>query len=107
LAKIIDHPTEYTLGTGHVKFFYDNGLYLQERFDSIVAELEKRGFNLNYCEYREHPEGLNNNWTPSTQDIEINVSRLLSKFDEGQKHKYYGQPLTKDEFLAKISYTTI
>ena len=28
-------PNKFTLNTGHVKFFYDKGKYLSERYDSI------------------------------------------------------------------------
>ena len=35
---------KYTLNTGHVYFFYDKGLYLNKRYDEIIAEMKQRGF---------------------------------------------------------------
>jgi deoxyribonuclease (pyrimidine dimer) len=36
-------PREYTLGKGHVSFFYDKGAYMQERYARVRAELSRRG----------------------------------------------------------------
>jgi len=104
LAKVCNQPSEYVMGEGHVKFFYDKGLYLQKRFNEIVTELENREFNLSYADYREHPEGLNNDWVPSLNDFETNITRLLEKFDEGQRHKFYGQIMTKEDFITSLIF---
>jgi deoxyribonuclease (pyrimidine dimer) len=98
LAKKTRAPEKYVLGTGHVTFFYDKGLFLQKRFHSIVDELCKRGYNINFSEYRLHPDGLNLDWIPDLESIQTNASRLLEKFDLGQKHSIYKKPITKDEY---------
>lgn len=104
LARIVDDaPKEYVLGTGHVKFFYDKGLYLEKRFESIVRELYERDFNISFTEYRPHPEGLHGDWAPGKKDIEKNIHRLLEKFNEGQKHKYYRESFSKEEFIRLIA----
>ena len=38
-------PAEYTLGKGHVSFFYNKGAYLSTRYIALTAELRKRGVN--------------------------------------------------------------
>lgn len=38
-------PKEFTLNTGHVKFFYNKLLFLQKRFHLLVEEMIKRGYN--------------------------------------------------------------
>lgn len=40
-------PAEYTLGTGHVSFFYDKGFYLQQRYAELKDELRLRGVRFN------------------------------------------------------------
>ena len=35
----------FTLNRGHVYFFYDKGLYLDKRYDELIAEMKLRGFN--------------------------------------------------------------
>jgi len=37
-------PKVFTLGTGHVKFFYDKLGYLKVRYESLYAECLRRGF---------------------------------------------------------------
>lgn len=74
-------PKEYVLGTGHVLFFYDKGEFLRKRCELLYAECKRRGFNVEYKEYRPHPEGLNNDWNPSLTDHLVNLSRLQEKLD--------------------------
>ena len=38
-------PKIFTLNTGHVKFFYDKGKYLSDRYDELREEMTKRGMN--------------------------------------------------------------
>lgn len=38
-------PPSYTLGKGHVSFFYDKGMYLIDRYHKLRCELTKRGVN--------------------------------------------------------------
>lgn len=50
-AKIENIPEKFTLGTGHVKFFYDKLKYLHKRYKLIYQECKRRGFNVtNYEE---------------------------------------------------------
>ena len=37
-------PEKYTLSTGHVKFFYNKGKYLDNRYNELIAEMKSRGF---------------------------------------------------------------
>ena len=43
LARV---PAAFTLGTGHVRFFYDKLLYLQKRYDSLMSEMYRRGYKV-------------------------------------------------------------
>lgn len=81
LAKKNDNiPTNYCLGTGHVKFFYDKGFWLKKRFEEqIVPEMIKRGFKPQYKEYRVHPDGLNNDWSVTQEAIELNRARIKER----------------------------
>ena len=35
-------PKQFTLNKGHVKFFYDKGKYLSERYDELIKEMKRR-----------------------------------------------------------------
>ena len=37
-------PKDYTLGSGHVKFFYNKHIYLCKRYTELTKELQKRNF---------------------------------------------------------------
>lgn len=41
-------PFRYTLGTGHVKFFYDKLFWLNKRYKALTRECKARGFNVQY-----------------------------------------------------------
>ena len=103
LAKYVVHPAEYTLGKGHVVFFYNKGLYLKQRFDDILQELVKRGYNCKFDSYRLHPDGLNDEWYPNSAAIAINMQRLVEKFQIGQKHTLYRQPISCQEWQQLIA----
>jgi hypothetical protein len=40
-----DMPSEFTLGKGHVKFFYNKLIYLKKRNDELYNECLTRGIN--------------------------------------------------------------
>ena len=45
-AVIKDIPSRFTLGKGHVKFFYKKLLWLHNRYNEIYQECKNRGFNV-------------------------------------------------------------
>ena len=70
---------EYTLNTGHVQFFYDKGLYLNNRYDELVSEMIDRGFNpdSNRKFPKEvFPAELYNDWSPSLEEQKIVRQRI-------------------------------
>ena len=75
-------PKEFTLNKGHVKFFYNKGLYLQKRYNQLIKEMKKRGFNPN--PNRKFPKeiflpNLYNDWNPSLKDKKIIIKRIDEK----------------------------
>lgn len=103
LSKYTSAPSNYTLGTGHVKFFYTLGTYLAKRFSQITTEMKRRGYTCNFEYYRPHPAGLNNDWSPSKKDLEVNIARLIEKFDLGQEHTINGKKYTKEAWLELVN----
>lgn len=78
-------PTEFTLNTGHVSFFYDKGGYLHKRFDALKTELRARGFKFNEASeldpdgvYNRFPE-LNNDYLPTSEALGIIRQRIAEK----------------------------
>ena len=77
-ARIENIPEQFTLGKGHVKFFYNKLLWLYFRYIRIYDECINRGFNVtNYSEAWDGlPTKLNKDWQPPPGEI-IRVQKLL------------------------------
>lgn len=74
-------PAEFTLGTGHVKFFYDKIGYLQKRYNELHQECIKRGYNVtDYSEsFEDIPNELMNDYRPTKRDRKILQERINEK----------------------------
>lgn len=62
-------PAEFTLGKGHVSFFYDKGQYLFERYEEIRRELRER--NYAFAEFSEM----------DPDDVFFNRPQLLGRYE--------------------------
>lgn len=80
-AQVDNIPKDFTLGKGHVKFFYDKILYLKIRYDLIYKECVARGFNIQhyYIAFDNIPQVLNNNWEPTKKDSKLIIERLIER----------------------------
>jgi hypothetical protein len=78
-------PSKYTMGAGHVKFFYDKLSFLQERQRSLVNEMRSRGYNPKY-DAEKLPDGCcvesMNGYKPSEIDIKISRSRIKERLEK-------------------------
>lgn len=73
---------KYTMGTGHVHFFYDKLLFLQKRHQALVKEAQKRGFNLSKTEKISldgFPSAYCQDFSPSEADLIISQQRIQEK----------------------------
>ena len=73
-------PEDYVLGAGHIKFFANKTLYLVSRQKELIAELLKRGYNIQYVTTDHLLEGIDpmwqNDYVPTKQAIATNVARI-------------------------------
>jgi deoxyribonuclease (pyrimidine dimer) len=80
-------PAEFTLGTGHVTFFYDKGAYLYSRFEKLKHELDVRCINYNQ-ESIFDPDGVMQQnpfygwYEPTASALEIIRERIQSRINE-------------------------
>lgn len=72
------HPSEYRLGTGHVKFFYTRLGWLTKRFEALVAEMQKRGYKTTYTSTPPfaHKAEWMQDWEPTAHAVQINTDRI-------------------------------
>lgn len=84
-----DAPKQYTLGKGHVLFFYDKLKYCYQRQCQLVSEMRKRGYTTNFepanllSAHEDNggklPRTLWNDWEPTPEAIEINRKRIADR----------------------------
>ena len=80
-----DAPKEYTLGKGHVKFFYDKLWFLIHRFSALVAECERRGLNIKYTKapaISEEQSRLLNHYDPTPEALALNRARIAERISQ-------------------------
>jgi len=75
-------PKDYTLGKGHVLFFYDKLLYLSKRHQLLVKEMLRRKYKPNFTEdlflvwKSKIPAEYWGNYRPTKKAIAINLDRI-------------------------------
>lgn len=93
-----DLPQTYTMGKGHVRFFYDKLKFLMKRQFEINDELIARGFKVNfdardlYLRYKAIDSRFKNDYNPSEAEIAISKQRLDEKIS--QKPDWYRKTIT-------------
>ena len=78
-------PVAFTLGKGHVSFFYDKGAYLGDRYERLRIELSRREVNFDRSSlldpdkvFTEH-FGLAGFWTPPLEALALIRARITEK----------------------------
>lgn len=87
-------PENFTLGTGHVKFFYNKLGFLQSRYEALYNECLKRGFQVqNYVEnFTGIPESLFWDFLPNNEHMHISEERIQEKIKaKPEIYHYYGK----------------
>ena len=76
-------PKEFTLGKGHVAFFYDKLGYLKDRYEEVYTECKNRGFKITYYgnAWEGVPKELMNSYTPTKRDEEIIRQRINERLN--------------------------
>jgi deoxyribonuclease (pyrimidine dimer) len=94
-AVIKDIPTKFSLGEGHVKFFYDKLLYLHKRYDALTTECINRGFvTTDYSSaFRGLPNKLYNDYTETLYDRKIVGERIKERLTNMKDIKYRSEPI--------------
>ncbi len=76
----LKQPSEYTLGTGHVLFFYDKLKFISDRYDSLCNEMVNRGYTCNRVVKEQLHQGINKNmfwdYKPTEKAVRINIERI-------------------------------
>ena len=72
-------PSDYKLGEGHVRFFFDKMYFLYRRYEDLHLECLRRGFNVSFkfpdINFYASDKYLWNGYTPTEQALELNRAR--------------------------------
>ena len=81
-GRKVSAPERYTLGAGHVKFFYKRLTYCTQRFHQLRAEMLRRGYEPKYVA----PPPTNildrewwGQWVPDAAAIAANRQRIAER----------------------------
>lgn len=109
-SPIKPSSTQYTMGGGHVVFFYDKIKYLFERLQELHEEADKRGFDQHrwddsdtrWEECKSYPECWND-WEPDDNALITNWGRLNEKIiSSNVKPRWYRRTYEKEFYLEEI-----
>ena len=78
-------PEKFTLGKGHVKFFYNKLGYLYLRYIELYDECLLRGFNVQFygSAWNDLPQELMNDYEPTPEAIELIKNRIKERLKGG------------------------
>ena len=79
-------PDTFTLGKGHVKFFYDKLAFLRNRYSRIYAECVSRGFNVtNFSDaFSNIDTRYMGDYAPTEHDRSIITARISQRLAESK-----------------------
>lgn len=75
-------PSQYVLGKGHVKHFFDKMQYLEQRFTQLTTEMLRRGYNPSFTDtsiFQNCPIEFYNNYEPTAEAIALNMARIKER----------------------------
>lgn len=90
-AKMEGIPSRFTLGKGHVKFFYDKIGFLGIRYKDILKECQYRGHNVtDYTEaFLSFPSKHHNHYKPTFSDKMLIYDRIIQiDQDKGRLQRF-------------------
>lgn len=96
-------PKTFTLGTGHVVFFYPRLKYLHKRYNELTEECVRRKVKVtDYSDAFEGlPENLYNDYEETSADRTLLVERVNERLIGMKNLKYYGEPITLEQIKLK------
>lgn len=77
-------PDHYTLGKGHVLFFYTRLSYLAKRHRELIEEMIRRGYRPSFAGvqrdlFPDIPDSFWNDWIPDEEALRINRLRIAER----------------------------
>ncbi|CAM4155242.1 Endonuclease [Bordetella tumbae] len=89
---ITSQPRAYTLGKGHLLFFYTRLDYLARRHADLIEEMRRRGYKPTFTgirreDYPTIPDGFWENWEPTAEALRLNRQRIKERHQDAENKK--------------------
>lgn len=86
----LNQPDSYTLGKGHLLFFYTRLGYLARRHGELILEMKRRGYKPSFSGLRRQdfpgiPDQFWSDWQPTPQALRLNRQRIKERSDANKK----------------------
>lgn len=85
----IKQPSQYTLGAGHVYWFYDKLEFITKRYYALCSEAISRGYKISPISEKSLTEGIEKWWfgdyIPTQEAVDINKQRIEQRLKEMKK----------------------
>lgn len=77
-------PGTYTLGKGHLLFFYTRLGYLARRHVDLIDEMKRRGYNPTFSgvrrgDFADIPDSYWGDWQPTAEALRLNRARIKER----------------------------
>ena len=84
LRGSFSQPETYTLGKGHLLFFYTRLEYLAKRHLDLIEEMKRRGYNPSFegvrrDDFPDIPDSYWNDWQPTAEALQLNRARIKER----------------------------
>jgi len=77
-------PDVYTIGKGHLLFFYTRLGYLARRHVELIDEMKRRGYTPTFTgvrreDFPDAPDSYWNDWEPTPEALRLNRARIQER----------------------------
>lgn len=99
-------PKTFTLGTGHVRFWYTKGVYIRKRYNEVFNECIRRGFNAKdefNDVWKQHGPAYNMDYKPTYESIQLIKDRITDKINlKPEFYRYEGKYIDAKSYLQAL-----
>lgn len=84
LRGSFSQPDTYTLGKGHLLFFYTRLEYLSRRHVDLIEEMKRRGYKPTFAgvrrdDFPDMPDSYWSDWQPTAEALRLNRARIKER----------------------------
>lgn len=89
--NMANYPKSYTLGLGHVRFFYPRLKYILKRYTAIVKLCKEKNIDVKYTTLDMHGIGKEwfGDWEPTQEDMDLNRERIMINLKRKRFSKFF------------------